>query len=375
MLKARTLLVTGGAGFIGSRFIRHALAVDPACRVVNLDLLTYAGSEDNLVDLPDPGRHTLVRGDIRDRPLLDDLLRRHQIDTVVHFAAQTHVDRSIVEPAAFVETNVIGTHALLEAAVHAWGAPAAPGRRFHHVSTDEVYGDLGPDDPPAREDAPYAPSSPYAASKAAADHLVRAYARTYGLPVTISNCTNNYGPFQHPEKFIPLMVARAARGEPLPIYGDGLQRRDWVFVEDHVCAIWRILEDGRPGETYHVAGTWQGTNLEVARRVCDLLDSLLPPLMGDGRRSLIRFIPDRPGHDRRYALDAAKIAGELGWRSPTAFEAGLERTVRWYLEHEKWLAGRRAAPAFQKWLDVNYGRRGAAPIPGMRSAERREVDG
>jgi dTDP-glucose 4,6-dehydratase len=358
----RNLLVTGGAGFIGSHFIRHALAADPACLVVNLDLLTYAGSEDNLVGLPDAARHSLVQGDIRDRELVEELLRRHAVDTIVHFAAETHVDRSIVAPDAFIETNVVGTYALLEAARKIWlGSGENPGaRRFHHISTDEVYGDLRPQDPPCREDAPYAPSSPYAASKAAADHLVRAYGRTYGLPVSLSNCSNNYGPFQHPEKFIPVVVTNALEGLPIPVYGDGRQRRDWLFVEDHVRALWRIVERGRAGETYHVAGTWQGTNLEVAERVCDLIDDLRPPLAGARSRDLVRFVGDRPGHDRRYALDAGKIAGELGWVSPTSFDAGLASTVRWYLEAAEWVERRRESPDFRAWLGLNYARRGGS---------------
>ena len=358
----RNLLVTGGAGFIGSHFVRCALGADPSCHVVNLDRLTYAGSEDNLADLPDPARHRLVPGDIRDQALVEDLLHRHAIDTIVHLAAETHVDRSITSPAAFVEANIVGTHALLEAARRCWlqGGQVRAGRRFHHVSTDEVYGDLGPNAPPCREDAAYSPSSPYAASKAAADHLVRAYERTYGLPTSLSNCPNNYGPFQHPEKLIPVVITSALEGQPIPLYGDGLQRREWLFVEDHVRAIWRILEQGRPGQTYHIGGTWHGSNREIVEKVCDLIDVVRPSSSPSPRRSLVRFVSDRPGHDRRYALNNDKIAGELGWHSPTSLEAGLTATVNWYLGHPEWLARRRQSPGFQEWIETNYAGRGEA---------------
>ncbi len=358
----KQVLVTGGAGFIGSNFVRHLLNAEPDVHVVNLDALTYAGNPDNLRGLPDPARHTFVQGDICDRPLVEDLLRRHAIDTVVHFAAETHVDRSILGPAPFVQTNIVGTFTLLEAARFAWLEAEArpPGPfRFHHISTDEVFGALGPDDPPFTETTPYAPNSPYAASKAASDHLVRAYARTYGLPVTITNCSNNYGPYQFPEKLIPLVILNALAGQPLPVYGDGRQVRDWLYVEDHCEAVLTVLRRGLPGETYNVGGETQPTNLEVVRTLCDVLDELAPAHAPYA--SLIRFVPDRPGHDRRYAMDAGKIGRELGWRPHQSVRSGLLRTVTWYLEHPEWASGVRSRPGYQAWLQSNYTAREAKP--------------
>lgn len=356
----QNLLITGGAGFIGSNFIHHILAVDPLLRCVNLDLLTYAGSERNLQDLPDPRRHTFIKGDICDQDLVVRVLREHEVDTIVHFAAESHVDRSILGPAPFVRTNVRGTFSLLEAARLVWleeQTRPREGVRFHHISTDEVFGSLEPNDPPFDETTPYAPNSPYAASKAAADHLVRAYARTYGLPVTISNCSNNYGPYQFPEKLIPLVILNAAAGEPLPIYGDGEQVRDWLFVEDHCEAIYQVLRSGEVGQTYMISAGVQPTNLEVVQRVCEILDERLPDSPHVPHASLIAFVPDRPGHDRRYAMDSAKIRRELGWQPATDLEAGLRKAVDWYLTNSNWVQAIREQGDYEAWLKRNYARR------------------
>jgi len=357
------LLVTGGAGFIGSNFIRFVLRNEPGVRIVNLDALTYAGSPANLQALPDPERHVFVHGDICDQNLVIDLLRQHEIDAIVHFAAESHVDRSILGPAPFVQTNVVGTFSLLEAARTAWASAAGgsrPRKRFHHISTDEVYGSLGPDDPPFSETTRYAPNSPYAASKAASDHLVRAYGQTYGLPVVITNCSNNYGPYQFPEKLIPLMILSAQEGRPLPIYGDGRQIRDWLYVEDHCEALWTVLQRGRAGETYHIGGNTQPTNLEVVRQICTILDQLLPASPSRPHDSLVQFVADRPGHDRRYAMDTAKIGRELGWQPRHSFEEGLYRTVEWYLENGAWLSAICEREEYQAWLTDNYVSRGPA---------------
>jgi dTDP-glucose 4,6-dehydratase len=356
----RNVLVTGGAGFIGSNFVRHLLAAEPDVRVVNLDALTYAGSRENLRDLPGPERHEFVEGDICDAPLVERLLRQHAIDTVVHFAAESHVDRSILGPAPFVRTNVMGTLCLLEAARQIWQERgAAPdGFRFHHVSTDEVFGSLEPGDPPFAETTPYAPRSPYAASKAASDHLVRAHAHTYGLPVTISNCSNNYGPFQFPEKLIPLAILRALEGAEIPVYGDGRQVRDWLHVQDHCEAVLLVLRNGRPGETYNVGGGNQPTNLDVLHTLCGILDARAPNADG-ARARLLQFVTDRPGHDRRYAMDATKIGRELGWRPRRTLESGLEETVERYLANTDWVSAVGKQRDFQQWLDRNYAGRGA----------------
>lgn len=356
----QNLLITGGAGFIGSNFIRHVLAAEPTLRCVNLDLLTYAGSEKNLQDLPDPDRHTFIKGDICDQDLVERILRERQIDTIVHFAAESHVDRSILGPAPFVRTNVQGTFALLEAARHVWleeGQRLREAARFHHISTDEVFGSLEPEDPPFNELTPYAPNSPYAASKAAADHLVRAYAHTYGLPVTISNCSNNYGPYQFPEKLIPLVILNAAAGEPLPLYGDGLQVRDWLFVEDHCAAIFEVLHSGTPGQTYMISAGVQPTNLALVRTICGILDERRPDSPHVPHASLIEFVPDRPGHDRRYAMDSAKIQSELGWRPETALDEGLRKSVDWYLGNYDWVRAIREQGDYKAWLERNYARR------------------
>lgn len=332
------ILVTGGAGFIGANFVLEWIreAGEP---VVNLDALTYAGNLRNLNALDGDPRHLFVRGDICNRGLVDGLLAGHRPRAIVHFAAETHVDRSILGPAAFVRTNVEGTFTLLEAARAYWSAlPAGErdGFRFLHVSTDEVYGSLGPNDPAFSESSPYAPNSPYAASKAASDHLVRAWQRTYGLPTLTTNCSNNYGPCQFPEKLIPLAIVNGLAGVPVPLYGDGLSARDWLYVGDHCSAIREVLARGRPGENYNVGGRCERTNLQVVRTVCALLDKLRPDPAGP-RERLITFVEDRLGHDRRYAIDARKIEGDLGWRPRETFESGLARTVRWYLDSEEWV--------------------------------------
>ena len=298
------VLVTGGAGFIGSNFVRYLLKIDPKVNIINLDNLTYAGSQENLKDLPDADRHLFVKGDICNRLLLDDLLHSHTIDTLVHFAAETHVDRSILDPDTFVQTNIVGTFTLLEATRQYWLVEkglSPENIRFHHVSTDEVYGTLSLDDPAWTEKTPYDPSSPYSASKAASDHLVRAYGHTYGLPYTITNCSNNYGPYQFPEKLIPLMILNALEGKPLPIYGDGGQIRDWLYVEDHCEAIWMVLQKGVPGETYNIGGDAQPTNLLVVQQLCAALDEALPESPFTPHQSLMKFVTDRPGHDRRHS--------------------------------------------------------------------------
>lgn len=325
------LLVTGGAGFIGANFIHHVLAATD-CSVVNLDRLTYAGNPASLAGVPEH-RHELVEGDIGDAGLVRSLLEAHRPAAIVNFAAESHVDRSIDDPTAFVRTNVLGTQVLLDAAVDHW-QQREPAFRFLHVSTDEVYGDLGPDDPAFTERHPYRPSSPYAASKAAADHLVRAWHRTWGLPTLITNCSNNYGPRQFPEKLIPLMLIKALEGSDLPVYGDGRQRRDWLFVTDHCRALLRVLEAGEPGRTYNIGGNAERANLEIVETLCDLLDRRMP---GDRpRRELIRFVADRPGHDRRYAIDASRIRSELGWSPAVDLREGLQQTVDWYLDNGDW---------------------------------------
>jgi len=328
------LLVTGGAGFIGANFVLSTLAATGEA-IVNLDKLTYAGDLKNLAALSGDLRHTFVRGDICDRALLRRLLAEHRPRAVVHFAAESHVDRSIEGPADFIQTNVVGSFSLLEETRAYWGAFAAGDKdrfRFLHVSTDEVYGSLAPEDPAFKETHPYAPSSPYAASKAAADHLVRAYHHTYGLPVLTTNCSNNYGPRQFPEKLIPLMIVNALAEKPLPVYGDGLNVRDWLYVLDHCEAVRLVLEQGRPGETYNIGGAGEKTNLEVVKTLCAMLDAARPRKSGR-HADLIAMVKDRPGHDRRYAMDAAKIERELGWRPRESFETGMRSTVRWYLDN------------------------------------------
>jgi dTDP-glucose 4,6-dehydratase len=356
----KNVLVTGGAGFIGSNFVRYLLQSELGVRVINLDILSYAGSQENLKGLPAAERHTFVRGDICDRPLVDHLFHLYHIDTVVHFAAETHVDRSILFPEHFLRTNVIGTFTLLEAARQYWiqeKAIATDDVRFHHISTDEVYGTLSPAEPAWTEDTPYAPSSPYSASKAASDHFVRSYGHTYRLPYSITHCTNNYGPYQFPEKLIPLMILNAMDGKPLPIYGDGAQIRDWLYVEDHCEAIWLVLRKGMPGQTYHIGAGSQPTNLQVVQHLCAALDELLPDSASVPHSSLVRFVPDRPGHDRRYALDITKIKTQLGWQPKQSLGSGLHKTIQWYLDHPDWVAAIRQQQDYQQWLERNYDKR------------------
>jgi dTDP-glucose 4,6-dehydratase len=324
------LLVTGGAGFIGSNFVLSTIAATGEA-VVNLDKLTYAGNLRNLDALRGDKRHVFVRGDICDRPLVKRLLEEHRPRAIVHFAAESHVDRSISGPAEFVQTNVVGTFCLLEEAKEYWSR-AGGGFRFLQVSTDEVYGTLGPDDPAFTESTPFAPNSPYAASKAAADHMVRAYHHTYGLPTLTTNCSNNYGPLQFPEKLIPLMIQQALAGKPLPVYGDGQNVRDWLYVLDHCEGVRAVLERGRPGETYNIGGNSERRNIDLVNTLCGLLDELRPRRHGR-YAELISFVKDRPGHDRRYAIDASKMRRELGWRPAESFETGLRKTVQWYLEN------------------------------------------
>jgi dTDP-glucose 4,6-dehydratase len=351
------ILVTGAAGFIGSNFVLEWLRAtgEP---VVSLDALTYAGNLENLASLEGDARHHFVRGDITDRALVDSLLAKHRPRAIVHFAAESHVDRSIHGPEAFLRTNIHGTFVLLEAARHYWAslradAPEAHAAfRFLSVSTDEVYGSLAADDPAFTETHPYQPNSPYSASKAASDHLVRAWHHTYGLPVLTTNCSNNYGPFQFPEKLIPLVITRALRGEPLPVYGDGMNVRDWLYVTDHCEAIRMVLERGRLGETYNIGGWNEKSNIEIVRTVCALLDEMQPDSIGP-RERLITFVTDRPGHDRRYAIDARKIADEIGWRPAETFETGIRRTVRWYLDHAGWVEGVLSG-RYQDWVQSHY---------------------
>lgn len=332
----RRLLVTGGAGFIGSHYIRHQLAADPDLRIVNLDALTYAGNPDNLRDLPGAERHVFVHGDINDAGLVQRLLREHALDGIVNFAAETHVDRSIAGPAPFMQSNVQGVLVLLEAARQVWmieqgleGELLAAQRRFHQIGTDEVYGSLTPEAPAFTEASPYAPRSPYAASKAAADHLVRAWHATWGLPVVLSACSNNYGPRQHAEKLIPLVLRRGRSGEPIPVYGDGLYVRDWLHVDDHCSALDAILRRGRRGQTYNVGAGNEWTTLALVQQLCRLLDERRPA--GRPHEALLRFVEDRPGHDRRYAIDAGRLRRELGWEPCRDFGAALAATVDWYL--------------------------------------------
>lgn len=336
------LLVTGGAGFIGSNFILDQLvSAFSVERLVNLDKLTYAGNLANLREVTRDPRYRFAQGDIGDKELVTRLLDENEITAVVNFAAESHVDRSIDGPEIFVQTNVLETLRLLES-VRAYWSPLPPRKRsefrFLHVSTDEVFGSLGPNDPPFTETTPVAPNSPYAASKAASDHLVRAFSHTYGLPVLTTNCSNNYGPFQFPEKLIPLVILNAIEGKPLPIYGDGRNVRDWLFVRDHCSAIMSVLERGQAGETYNIGGLCERANIDVVNTICDLLDEYKPRIDGESHRKQKTFVKDRPGHDRRYAIDCSRIQRELGWKPSESFETGLKRTVLWYLEHREWCA-------------------------------------
>lgn len=351
------ILVTGGCGFIGSAVVRQYIA-ETGASVVNVDKLTYAANPDSLGPaLRDP-RHVLVQADICDGPALERVFREYQPDAVMHLAAESHVDRSIEGPAAFVETNIVGTYTLLEAARYYWENLSAPRRdrfRFHHVSTDEVYGDLCPGDPAFRETDPYEPSSPYSASKASSDHLVRAWCRTYGLPVIVTNCSNNYGPCQFPEKLIPLMILNALERKPLPVYGKGDNVRDWLYVEDHARALRIALLNGHDGRTYNIGGRSERTNLEVVKALCALLDRLVPHADGPYEK-LITFVTDRPGHDSRYAIDDTRADVELNCRPRETFESGLEKTVRWYLQNPQWIERVRTG-TYREWIERNYGRR------------------
>ncbi len=353
----KRILVTGGAGFIGSNFVRYLLENHANIFITNLDLLTYAGSLENLKDLPTQENYHFIQGDICDEELVQNILREYSIDSVVHFAAESHVDRSILGPEAFVQTNIIGTFSLLEATRKVWLEEKKLGSgkvRFHHVSTDEVYGTLGPDDPPFEEGTPYAPNSPYAASKASSDHLVRSYAHTFGMPTTLTNCTNNYGPYQFPEKLIPLMILNALDGKDLPIYGDGQQIRDWLYVEDHCEAIWQVLQNGCSGESYCVGGNNQPANLEIVDTLCEILDELKPSSSEKPYASQKTFVTDRPGHDRRYAMKIEKIRNELGWQPKHNLKDGLMKTVQWYLAQDEWVDAIHKEKDYQSWVDKNY---------------------
>lgn len=356
------ILVTGGAGFIGGNFVLDWLATSDE-PVINLDALTYAGNLETLASLAGDARHVFRQGDICDRALVDELLRTYRPRAIVHFAAESHVDRSIHGPGEFVRTNVEGTFTLLEAARAYWGTLEGDEKaafRFHHVSTDEVYGSLGPDDAPFTETHPYEPNSPYSASKAASDHLVRAWYHTYGMPVVTTNCSNNYGPYHFPEKLIPLMIVNALAGKPLPVYGDGKNVRDWLYVKDHCAAIRVVLQKGRLGETYNIGGWNEKPNIDIVHIVCALLDELRPDAAGSYSR-LITYVKDRPGHDRRYAIDARKIERELGWRPAETFETGIRKTVEWYLANPEWVANVQSG-SYRDWVAANYADRDASRV-------------
>jgi len=354
-----SIIVTGGAGFIGSTFILQ-WASPESVPLVNLDCLTYAGNPSNLSSLNANPRYEFVHADINDRGLVATVLRRHQPSAIVHFAAESHVDRSILGPEEFVRTNIHGTFSLLEEAKSYWKSLPTPDQlrfRFLHVSTDEVYGSLGEDDPAFCETTAYAPNSPYAASKAASDHLVRAYFHTYGLPTLTTNCSNNYGPFQFPEKLIPLTIHNALCGKRLPVYGDGKNVRDWLYVEDHCSAIRCVLRDGRPGETYNIGGHSERRNIDVVRTICMVLDELRPDSPHRPHADLIEFVTDRPGHDRRYAIDSSRIERELGWQPQVTFEAGIRNTVEWYLQHQDWVNDVTTG-SYRDWIETQYAKRG-----------------
>ena len=360
-MSTQAIVVTGGAGFIGSNFVRHWLQSE-SDTVVNLDKLTYAGNLGNLTGLEDDPRHVFVRGDICDADQVDALLERHRPRAIVHFAAESHVDRSIHGPEDFMQTNVIGTFRLLESARGFWsklGESDKGSFRFLHVSTDEVYGTLGPKDPAFSETTPYAPNSPYSASKAGSDHVARAYFHTYGLPVLTTNCSNNYGPYQFPEKLIPLMILNALSGKPLPVYGDGQQVRDWLYVEDHCAAIRTVLAKGALGETYNVGGKAERANIDVVRAICTILEESSSSRSSGAYENLISHVPDRPGHDRRYAMDTQKIESELGWKPRETFDSGLRKTVQWYLTHPEWTSAINSGD-YRKWIETNYEARGSA---------------
>lgn len=347
----QSLLVTGGAGFIGANFVRYWLGIHPDTRIIVLDALTYAGNHANLALVEQHEHFKFVHGNILDTPLVEELLRNEKIDTIVHFAAESHVDRSIHAPDAFLKTNIEGTHSLLKAAKSVWLDSSVNSHRFHHVSTDEVYGSLDPDASAFTELHQYLPNSPYAASKAASDHLVRSYHHTYGLNMTISNCSNNYGPYQFPEKLIPLIIANCLDGKALPIYGDGRQIRDWLYVDDHNRAIDMIIRDGLSGETYNIGGNNEWANIDIVNHVCELMDQYHPD--GAPHNQLITHVKDRLGHDKRYAIDATKISEELGFSPVETFESGIRKTVEWYLQHEQWWRDVMDG-SYMEWIDTNY---------------------
>jgi len=355
----KTVLVTGGAGFIGANFVHDCLNQNDVTKIINLDKLTYAGNPENLDSLTGNTQHIFVKGDIGDRALVDELLDSHQPQAIINFAAESHVDRSILGPEEFLQTNIMGTFHLLEAARAYWNALDEQGQsdfRFLHVSTDEVYGSLELDEPAFSETHQYAPNSPYSASKASSDHLVRSYHHTYGLPTLTTNCSNNYGPYQFPEKLIPLLIMNALQGEALPIYGDGKNIRDWLYVGDHCSAIRAVLDKGRVGETYNIGGNYEKTNLEIVHTVCDILDELVPDSSHVPHKQLITFVNDRPGHDRRYAIDPTKIENEIKWSPAETFDSGIRKTVAWYLENQEWV-DHVVSGSYQKWVNENYGAR------------------
>ena len=357
----KNLLVTGGCGFIGSNFIHFLQRVDSSLNIHNLDSLTYAANEKNLAAFEGTPNYHFVQGDICDSELVEKILVENEIDTIIHFAAETHVDRSIFGPEAFIQTNVVGTFRLLEAARKVWmgdGKKDINQYRFHHVSTDEVYGTLNPEDSAFSETTPYAPNSPYSASKASSDHLVRSYFHTYGMPVTISNCSNNYGAYQFPEKLIPLVILNAIQGKPLPVYGDGKQVRDWLFVGDHCEAIYQIMIKGKPGETYNIGGNNERTTVEVISTICEILDEVSPGSKYIPHINLLTHVNDRPGHDRRYAINATKILHELGWSPKMNFKEGILQTVTWYLDHMDWVEEMLSRKDYKAWLEKNYDKRG-----------------
>ncbi len=368
------LLVTGAAGFIGANFVYYWLDKYPQDRIVGLDALTYAGNRTSLKTAEDHPNFRFVQGDIGDQALIESLLRGDKLDTIVHFAAESHVDRSITGPDAFLETNIMGTHSMLKAARAVWldGPEGVLPHRFHHVSTDEVYGSLERDDPPFKESTPYAPNSPYSASKAASDHLVRAYHHTYGLNVTTSNCSNNYGPYQFPEKLIPLVLTNILHGKDLPIYGDGMNIRDWLYVDDHALGIDLVIKKGRLGETYNIGGYNEWTNIDIVNLICDLMDKQFeanpemktlypdaPAAQGKPANSLIIYVKDRPGHDARYAIDAEKTTAELGYKPEETFETGIAKTVQWYLDNEDWWRAVMDG-SYQDWIKIQYDARKAS---------------
>lgn len=358
----KKILVTGGAGFIGSNFIHHILSQRQNVHMTNFDALTYSGNLENLKAFRDSDQYHFIRGDICNAEGVDCLFQQYQFDAVVHFAAESHVDRSIQNPMQFIQTNIVGTANLLRGSLAYWerlDKKTKAGFRFLHISTDEVFGSLTKEEPPFSECTPYAPNSPYAASKAASDLLVRSYFQTYQFPAIITNCSNNYGPYQFPEKLIPLVILNAVNGKPLPIYGDGQQIRDWLYVRDHCQALELVLEKGIIGETYNIGGNNQPTNLEIVTQICAILDELLPDSSFRPHAQLIRFVADRPGHDRRYAMNIGKIQRELGWQPQENLETGLRKTVKWYLENPDWVLNIQQKPAYQAWLQENYARRGA----------------